>query len=199
VRRVTGAATKFWSFPEGAELGDAQVFLVEAPACRQGGRAEVDVVDAEPVELLKRRELPGDAFDEVREALGLGIVVGNGEDVCQIIGMPEVIVVGSQSILGTFREDHLPADATMSVEIMRCGWRAQAGRVASACPSRSAACRSSWGSSPPMGDTSRISMESRSRPVRTRWRPSTSSRLTSDSHRSRLRLCGWPVSFSKGA
>jgi hypothetical protein len=36
---------------------------------------------------------------------------------CQIIGRPEVIVVGSQSILGTFREDQLPADATMPVEI----------------------------------------------------------------------------------
>jgi hypothetical protein len=36
---------------------------------------------------------------------------------CQIIGKPEVIVVGSQSILGTFREDQLPADATMSVEV----------------------------------------------------------------------------------
>jgi hypothetical protein len=36
---------------------------------------------------------------------------------CQIIGRPEVIVVGSQSIPGTFREDQLPADATMSVEI----------------------------------------------------------------------------------
>ena len=36
---------------------------------------------------------------------------------CQIIGSCEVIVVGSQSILGTFREDQLPADATMSVEI----------------------------------------------------------------------------------
>lgn len=36
---------------------------------------------------------------------------------CQIIGRQEVIVVGSQSILGTFREDQLPADATMSVEI----------------------------------------------------------------------------------
>ena len=31
---------------------------------------------------------------------------------CQIIGQPEVIVVGSQSILGTFPEDQLPADAT---------------------------------------------------------------------------------------
>lgn len=36
---------------------------------------------------------------------------------CQIIGRPEVIVVGSQSILGTFREDQLPADTTMSAEI----------------------------------------------------------------------------------
>lgn len=36
---------------------------------------------------------------------------------CQIIGRPEVIVVGSQSILGTFREDALPAGATMSVEV----------------------------------------------------------------------------------
>ena len=27
---------------------------------------------------------------------------------CQIIGRPEVIVVGSQAILGTFREDELP-------------------------------------------------------------------------------------------
>jgi hypothetical protein len=36
---------------------------------------------------------------------------------CQIIGRPEVIVVGSQSILGTFREEELPPAATMSVEV----------------------------------------------------------------------------------
>lgn len=36
---------------------------------------------------------------------------------CQIIERPEVIVVGSQSILGTFDEDQLPVDATMSIEI----------------------------------------------------------------------------------
>jgi len=36
---------------------------------------------------------------------------------CQIIGRPEVIVVGSQSILGTFDETRLPADATMSPEV----------------------------------------------------------------------------------
>ena len=36
---------------------------------------------------------------------------------CQIIGRREVIVVGSQSILGTFREDQLPAAATRSVEV----------------------------------------------------------------------------------
>jgi hypothetical protein len=34
---------------------------------------------------------------------------------CQVIGRHEVIVVGSQSILGTFREDQLPVDATRSV------------------------------------------------------------------------------------
>src|ERR1700728_4413153 len=36
---------------------------------------------------------------------------------CQIIGTGEVIVVGSQSILGPFREAQLPAAATMSVEV----------------------------------------------------------------------------------
>ena len=36
---------------------------------------------------------------------------------CQIIGRREVIVVGSQSILGTFCEDQLPTAATMSAEI----------------------------------------------------------------------------------
>jgi hypothetical protein len=35
---------------------------------------------------------------------------------CQIIGHSEVIVVESQSILGTFREDQLPADATILIE-----------------------------------------------------------------------------------
>ena len=36
---------------------------------------------------------------------------------CQIIERTEVIVVGSQAILGTFREEQLPPEATMSVEI----------------------------------------------------------------------------------
>ncbi|MEJ7831661.1 MAG: DUF6036 family nucleotidyltransferase [Nocardioides sp.] len=36
---------------------------------------------------------------------------------CQITGHTEVIVVGSQAILGTYEEDQLPAAATMSVEI----------------------------------------------------------------------------------
>jgi hypothetical protein len=36
---------------------------------------------------------------------------------CQIIGAPEVIVVGSQSILGTYPEDELPTAATMSGEV----------------------------------------------------------------------------------
>lgn len=36
---------------------------------------------------------------------------------CQIIGSVEVIVVGSQSILGTFTEAQLPPEATMSLEV----------------------------------------------------------------------------------
>lgn len=36
---------------------------------------------------------------------------------CQIIGSDEVIVIGSQSILGTFDEEVLPLDATMSLEV----------------------------------------------------------------------------------
>lgn len=36
---------------------------------------------------------------------------------CQIIGHPAVVVVGSQCILGSFAEDELPSEATMSVEI----------------------------------------------------------------------------------
>lgn len=36
---------------------------------------------------------------------------------CQIIGRSEVIVVGSQAILGTFQEGELPGDATMSMEV----------------------------------------------------------------------------------
>lgn len=36
---------------------------------------------------------------------------------CQIIHQPAVIVVGSQAILATYREDQLPAAATMSLEV----------------------------------------------------------------------------------
>lgn len=36
---------------------------------------------------------------------------------CQIIGRPEVIIVGSQAILGTYPEEALPGLATMSMEI----------------------------------------------------------------------------------
>lgn len=36
---------------------------------------------------------------------------------CQIIGRPEVIVLGSQSILGVFGEAELPVQATMSGEV----------------------------------------------------------------------------------
>lgn len=36
---------------------------------------------------------------------------------CQILDQPEVIVVGSQAILGTYDESQLPPAATMSIEV----------------------------------------------------------------------------------
>lgn len=36
---------------------------------------------------------------------------------CQIIDQPEVIVVGSQAILGSYRESELPPEATMPAEV----------------------------------------------------------------------------------
>lgn len=39
---------------------------------------------------------------------------------CQIIHQSEVIVVGSQAILGTYDESQLPAAATMSIESTSC-------------------------------------------------------------------------------
>lgn len=36
---------------------------------------------------------------------------------CQIIQHPAVIVVGSQAILGSYREEELPLEATMSIEV----------------------------------------------------------------------------------
>ncbi len=36
---------------------------------------------------------------------------------CQILQQSEVIVVGSQAILGTYDESELPAEATMSIEV----------------------------------------------------------------------------------
>lgn len=36
---------------------------------------------------------------------------------CQIIGHPDIIVVGSQAILGSIVEEELPAAATMSMEV----------------------------------------------------------------------------------
>lgn len=35
---------------------------------------------------------------------------------CDITGDPEILVIGSQAILGTFNEEELPAEATLSIE-----------------------------------------------------------------------------------
>lgn len=48
---------------------------------------------------------------------------------CQIIDQPEVIVVGSQSILGTYDEDQLPAaTASREVDILPIDSRVVTGR-----------------------------------------------------------------------
>jgi hypothetical protein len=77
-----------------------------------------------------------------------------------------------------------------------CGWRVPLV-AAHQLAIWSASVRSSCDSSPPIGETSRISMESRSSPVKTRWSPGTSPRSISDVHRSRLRICGWPVTLRR--
>ncbi|MEO5664723.1 MAG: hypothetical protein ABIR39_15745 [Nocardioides sp.] len=88
--------------PKRAELRDAQALLVEAPAredrlptrsrrvgplnldqslappLRYGRRLQVDAVDTEAVELLERRELACDTFDDVGEAGRLVVLVSDG-------------------------------------------------------------------------------------------------------------------------
>lgn len=57
---------------------------------------------------------------------------------CQIIQHQEVIVVGSQAILGTYDESQLPAAATMSIEVdlettvLPEGWRERLVKVQNA-------------------------------------------------------------------
>jgi hypothetical protein len=46
---------------------------------------------------------------------------------CQIIDADEVIVVGSQAILGSLSEDQLPPEATMSLEVDNPADRARRG------------------------------------------------------------------------
>src|ERR1700761_1866325 len=135
----TSAATKFWSFSRKAQSLATQrsslsrhqpvywgspsgaavlAFWTLTSLPRQPvGRAdvlEVDAVDAEPVEFLERGEFPGDAFVEVREALGLSVVVGDGKDVDfdghGRVGWQRVLAEGAEDGLGA-DDDHLrPAD-----------------------------------------------------------------------------------------
>lgn len=75
-----------------------------------------------------------------------------------------------------------------------CGiWPNRRVRLFGGADLRRACIRSSCASSPPNGETSRISMDSRSNWVRTRYKPGTSPCFTRDSQRSRFRVCGWPV------
>jgi hypothetical protein len=66
-----------------------------------------------------------------------------------------------------------------------CGWRVPLV-AAHQLAIWSASVRSSCDSSPPIGEASRIAIESRSYPVKTRWSPGTSRRSISDIHQLRL-------------
>ena len=86
-----------------------------APTCRQGERAEVDAVNAEPVELLERGEFPGDAFDEVRESLGPSVVSAMGR---MSISTDMIASVGSWSSRKVPRIDWEPTTITSGLPVI---------------------------------------------------------------------------------
>ena len=81
-------------------------------------------VDTDSVEMREVSPMGGlTSQDERSEVLGVGRLMRRDQlehairNACQIIQHSELIVVGSQTILGTYDEDELPAAATMSIEV----------------------------------------------------------------------------------
>ena len=88
-----------------AQLSDAEIFLVEAPASelqsatscgrvgvlhfdqsipsalRQRGSLQVDAIDTKAMKLFERRELPGNPFDAVGELRGFFVAFGDRKDI----------------------------------------------------------------------------------------------------------------------
>lgn len=180
-RRNEGAVL----LPKCAELCDAQVLLIQAPtgedrlpsrrrrvgalhldqslapALRYGRRLQVDTVNAETVELLERRELSSDAFDDVGEASRLVVVVGDR----QYVDLERHRRLRRKLILGVGAEDRLRADddhlrtpndlAGRTDGVLKLVSSHQPTIASSSRTSR----RSRLDSSPPIGETSRISIE----------------------------------------
>ena len=179
----------------GRRVGVLHLDQAVAPAVGEDGGLEVDAVDAEAVQLLERRELARDAFDQVGQPGGLVVAVGDREDVDldrhRGRGGELRLVVGAEDRLRA-DHDHLGLLDDLAGRADRVLQLVAPHQPASFRTSR----RCSSGSRPDMGETSRISIESRSRPVRTRCRPGRSPRSTSCRQRSRFRSCGWPVTRS---
>jgi hypothetical protein len=89
------------------------------------------------VEFLERGELPGDALDEIGEALGLGVVGGDGEDVDRDahgrVSGALVLVEGGEDGLGA-DDDHLGlADDLARGGIACSNWSRRIGLSFSEC------------------------------------------------------------------
>ena len=67
--------------PQSVQFHGIGGHLQLAPAIWQHRGLQVDPVDAETVEFLKRRELTGDALYQVSQTSGLGVVIGDRKDV----------------------------------------------------------------------------------------------------------------------
>src|SRR4249920_2383454 len=212
----TGRAASLDATPERTELGNTEIFLVQTPTgelrlssrrCRVGvlhfhqpiappirerRRFQIDAVDAETVQFLECGELARDALDQVSKTRRLVVAVGDRQDVDLDshggVSWKLILAAGSEDCL---RPDH---DHLRSLDDLTSRPDGVFQLVAThQLAIWSTSIRSSCESSPPIGETSRISIESRSNPVKTRWSPGTSQRSISDIHRSRLRPCGSPL------
>lgn len=138
------------------------------------------------MQLLERRELAGHALDEVGEPRRLLVVTRDGQDVDFTGAGGRIreagLVVGAEDRLRS-NDDHLRVTddlARRADRVLQLVAAHQPARLRS----RRTSSRSTSGNKPPIGETSRISIESRSRPVITRCSPETSLSSMSDRHRS---------------
>src|SRR5215216_222874 len=163
-----------------------------APPIRQRRRFQIDAIDAETVQFLECGKLARDALDQVSKMRRLVVAIGDRQDV----DLNRHGGVSRKLILAEASEDCLRADHDhlRSLDDLTSRPDGVFQLVAThQLAIWSTSIRSSCESSPPIGETSRISIESRSNPVKTRLSPGTSPRSISDLQRSRLCICGSPL------